>query len=216
MKQRSIWLNGGDEVKPEQPIQNIIRIEGLDGSDDDSTISHVRGTENQIVFYGEINTVTAGEICRLFHDTDLRLQNTKNMLGTDYDPTIHFKIRSDGGSLFDSLAVLDRMTTLKTKVHTYVEGGAASGATLISVAGKRRFIGKNSFMLIHQLSAGAYGNFQQLEDQQANYKRLMTSIKDIYKEYTKMPMKKLDEILKHDLWLTAKECLEYGMVDEII
>jgi ATP-dependent protease ClpP protease subunit len=44
----------------------------------------------------------------------------------------------------------------------------------------------------------------------------MTSIKDIYKTYTKMPMKKLDEILKHDLWLTAKECLEYGMVDEII
>lgn len=215
MKQRSIWLNGGDEAKQEQPIQNIIRIEGLNGEEETAT-SHIRGSENEIAFYGEINTITAGEICRLFHETDLRLQNTKNMLGTDYDPTIHFRIRSDGGSLFDSLAILDRMATLKTKIYTYVEGGAASGATLISVAGKRRFIGKNSFMLIHQLSAGAYGNFQQLEDQQANYKRLMTSIKEIYKEYTKMPMKKLDEILKHDLWLTAKECLEYGMVDEIV
>ena len=215
MKQRSIWLNEGDEAKQEQPIQNIIRIEGLNGEEETAT-SHIRGAENEIAFYGEINTITAGEICRLLHETDLRLQNTKNVLGTDYDPTIHFRIRSDGGSLFDSLAILDRMATLKTKVYTYVEGGAASGATLISVAGKRRFIGKNSFMLIHQLSAGAYGNFQQLEDQQANYKRLMTSIKEIYKEYTKMPMKKLDEILKHDLWLTAKECLEYGMVDEIV
>lgn len=215
MKQRSIWLNEGDEAKQEQPIQNIIRIEGLNGEEETAT-SHIRGAENEIAFYGEINTITAGEICRLLHETDLRLQNTKNVLGTDYDPTIHFRIRSDGGSLFDSLAILDRMATLKTKVYTYVEGGAASGATLISVAGKRRYIGKNSFMLIHQLSAGAYGNFQQLEDQQANYKRLMTSIKEIYKEYTKMPMKKLDEILKHDLWLTAKECLEYGMVDEIV
>jgi len=215
MKQRSIWLNGGDETKQEQPIQNIIRIEGI-GGEEEAVTSHIRGSENEIAFYGEINTVTAGEICRLLNETDLRLQNTKNMLGADYDPTLHFRIRSDGGSLFDSLAILDRMAYLKTKIYTYVEGGAASGATLISVAGKRRFIGKNSFMLIHQLSAGSYGNFQQLEDQQANYKRLMTSIKDIYKTYTKMPMKKLDEILKHDLWLTAKECLEYGMVDEII
>jgi len=44
----------------------------------------------------------------------------------------------------------------------------------------------------------------------------MVIIKDIYKEDTRLPMKKLDEILKHDIWFTAKECLEYGLVDHII
>ena len=41
-------------------------------------------------------------------------------------------------------------------------------------------------------------------------------IKELYKSYTKLPAKKLDEILKHDLWFDAKTCLEYKLVDEII
>ena len=45
---------------------------------------------------------------------------------------------------------------------------------------------------------------------------MMKNIKNIYKEYTKIPMKKLNEILKHDLFWDANTCLEYGMIDEII
>lgn len=211
MKHRSVWLNDGGEAA-EAPLP-IIKIEAPDVEDN---ISHIKGSENTISFYGEVNTVTAGEISRLLTEIDIKLQNTKNILGDDYTPTIHLKIRSDGGSLFEGLAILDRMRTLKSKIHTYVEGGAASAATLISVVGNKRYIGKNSLMLIHQLSAGNYGNFQQLEEQQENYRRLMQIIKSVYKQYTKMPMKTLEEILKRDLWLTAEECLKYGMVDEII
>ena len=45
---------------------------------------------------------------------------------------------------------------------------------------------------------------------------MMKTIKDVYKKYTKVPMKKLDEILKHDLLWDAKTCKEYGLIDEII
>jgi hypothetical protein len=38
----------------------------------------------------------------------------------------------------------------------------------------------------------------------------------VYKKYTKVPMKSLDEILKHDLLWDAKKCLDMGMIDEII
>ena len=44
----------------------------------------------------------------------------------------------------------------------------------------------------------------------------MRIIKDIYDEHTKIPKKKLKEILKHDLWFDAETCLEYGLIDEII
>lgn len=205
-----IWLNSSEE---EQPLEQIIRIES---PTDDSSLSHIKSTDNTIAFYGAVDILTAGEINRLLTEVDIKLQNTKNILGADYNPTIHFKIRSDGGGLFEGLAILDRIRTLKSNLYTYVEGGAASAATLISIAGKKRFIGKNSLMLIHQLSAGNYGNFQQLEDQQENYRRLMNIIKSVYKQYTKLPMKTLEEILKRDLWLTAEECLKFGMVDEII
>ena len=101
-------------------------------------------------------------------------------------------------------------------MHSYIEGAAASAATIISVACKKRFIGKYSKMLIHQLSAGTYGKFTELEDDMENNKHLMDTIKDIYKAYTNLPMKKLNEILKHDLWFDSKTCLDYGLVDEIV
>ena len=44
----------------------------------------------------------------------------------------------------------------------------------------------------------------------------MEMIKKLYKEYTKVPDKELDEILKHDLWWDAKKCLDYGLIDKIL
>ena len=70
-------------------------------------------------------------------------------------------------------------------------------------------------MLIHQLSSGLYGKYNELEDDMENNKHLMSTIKDIYKQHTTIPMKKLDEILQHDLWFDSKTCLDYGLVDEI-
>ena len=45
---------------------------------------------------------------------------------------------------------------------------------------------------------------------------MMKNIKDVYKKYTKLPMKQLDEILKHDLMWDAQTCLDYGMIAEIV
>ena len=44
----------------------------------------------------------------------------------------------------------------------------------------------------------------------------MELIKSIYGEYSKVPEKKIDELLKHDLWWDAKTCLKYGLIDKII
>ena len=45
---------------------------------------------------------------------------------------------------------------------------------------------------------------------------LMEKIKKIYSEHTKIPKRKLNQILKRDLWFDAEACLKYGLVDEII
>ena len=54
------------------------------------------------------------------------------------------------------------------------------------------------------------------EDEKQNLDLMMETIKRVYKEYTKVPMKKLDEILKHDLLWDAETCKALGLVDEII
>jgi ATP-dependent protease ClpP protease subunit len=70
--------------------------------------------------------------------------------------------------------------------------------------------------MIHQLSSNFWGTYSNFEDEKENLDLMMKTIKDVYKQYTKLPMKKLDEILKHDLMWDAKTCLGYGLVDEIV
>ena len=114
------------------------------------------------------------------------------------------------------MATVDVIRNLNSEVHSYIEGAAASAATIISVSCDKRYIGKYSKMLIHQLSSGSYGKYNELEDDMVNNKHLMSTIKEIYKEYTRVPMKKLDEILKHDLWFDSQTSLKLGLVDDII
>ena len=75
---------------------------------------------------------------------------------------------------------------------------------------------RHSFMLIHQLSSGLWGKYEELKDDMENCNLFMEMIYKIYSEHTKIPRKKLDEILKRDLWFDAETCLKYGLIDEII
>ena len=170
--------------------------------------------ENNLYFYGDITEANILELNATLHELDKKLSVTNVFL--DIRPIINLHINSYGGSLFASLATVDVLRNLNSEVHSYVEGAAASAATIISVACSKRYIGKYSKMLIHQLSSGIYGKYNELEDDMENNKHLMATIKSIYKEYTTIPMKKLDEILKHDLWFDSETCLGYGLVDEIV
>lgn len=179
--------------------------------------SSIKMLDNSVNFYADISAITCAELNRILRELDIRMQHAKITLNDpNYDPTIHLRINSYGGEIFAGLATVDVIRSLRTKVYTYIEGAAASAATLISISGKKRFIGKNGFMLIHQLSSICAGTFERLEDEQENNRRLMTCIKSLYKEYTKIPMKELDGILKKDLWFDAATCLKYGLVDGVI
>ena len=145
--------------------------------------------ENNLYFYGDITESNALELNAALYELDKKLSVTNVFL--DINPIINLRINSYGGSLFAGLATVDVIRNLKSEVHSYIEGAAASAATIISVACNKRFIGKYSKMLIHQLSASSYGKYTELEDDMINNKHLMTTIKEIYKSYTRMPMKKL-------------------------
>ena len=185
------------------------------GGDNQPASADIRVVENKIFFYGDVDTGSMLELNRLLVKVDIKLQNTRNILGDDYDPTIHLHVSTYGGLIYEALACVDTIRNLKTKVYTYADGNVASAGTLITAVGKKRFVGYHAHMLIHQLSSFMGGKFVEIEDDYQNLDRLMKTLKEFYKKYTKIPMKKLDEILKHDLWLNADECVQYGLVDEI-
>jgi len=176
--------------------------------------SVTRVIENDVYFYGDISEQNALELNSILYEVDKKLQVAG--LFVNSIPTINLHINSYGGSLFAGLATVDVIRGLKCNVNSYVEGAAASAATIISVSCDQRYIGRYSKMLIHQLTAGAYGKYNELEDDMENNKHLMETIKAIYKKYTKVPMSKLNEILKHDLWFDSEKCKDLGLIDHII
>jgi ATP-dependent protease ClpP protease subunit len=123
---------------------------------------------------------------------------------------------SSGGEIVSSLSAMDTILKCRAPINTIVDGNCASAATFLSIVGKRRYIKRNSFMMIHQLSAGALGKYNEVKDDIRNIEQLMRIMKDIYSKYTKVPTRKLNEVLKHDLWWKADVCLKYGLVDEIL
>jgi ATP-dependent Clp protease protease subunit len=176
----------------------------------------IRCIENKIFFYADIDSTSAVELNKMLIETDIKLQNTKNTLGDEYTPVCHLHLSSNGGEIFSAFAIVDTIRQMKSKVYTYVDGAAASAATLVLLAGEKRYMGKYSHLLIHQLSGGMYGKFNEMEDEIYNCTALMKLLKSFYKEKTKMPMKKLDEILSKDIWLNAEECQQFGIIDQII
>tara|TARA_Y100001938_G_C7787429_1_gene280870 strand:- start:236 stop:559 length:324 start_codon:yes stop_codon:yes gene_type:complete len=104
----------------------------------------------------------------------------------------------------------------KVPVVSVIDGCAASAATMMSVTASHRQMNRHAYMLIHQLSSGLWGKYEELKDDMENCDSFMKVIKEIYEEHTQVPKKELDKILKHDLWWDAEKCLKYGLIDEIL
>jgi len=170
---------------------------------------------NKILFYGDITESNILQLNKNLFILDAKLQRLKHSLD-GYEPVIELHLNTFGGSVYAALATVDTIRNLKTKVHTYVDGSVASAGTLISIIGGKRFMGSHAHLLIHQLSDGMYGKFQEMADTMYNCTNLMNMLKNYYKKYTKIPMKKFDDLIKKDIWLSADECLQYGIIDEII
>lgn len=175
----------------------------------------VRSMNNNIYFYGAVSESSTLELKNKLEELDLHLQTIAIHYQIEIPP-IHLHIQSYGGSLLHTFYIMDVIKTLKTPVYTYIDGFAASAATLMSVCGKRRFMTESSVMLVHQLSGGASGKFEELKNEYINMVEFMEIIKKTYLNYGNISSQNLDELLKQDLWLNSAKSLEYGFIDEII
>jgi len=176
----------------------------------------VEGDDNIIYFYAGVDLKENFKLNKEISTIGRQMEMVAVKLGMDVPPPIHLKINSYGGSVFAAFGSIDYIMRSKTPVYTYIDGCAASAGTIMSVCGAKRFIGENAYMLIHQLSSGMWGKYQELQDDMKNSDNLMKRIKEIYQTKTKIPKSKMDDLLKHDLWWDAKTCLKYGLVDEIL
>ena len=176
---------------------------------------HIAVHENKIYYYAGISRESAVELNKKIGELESKSLTMAKTLDIDAPP-IKMLINSGGGSITAGISSMDTILRCKVPVETYVDGFCASAATFLSVVGDGRYMSRNSYMLIHQLSSNFWGKYSEFEDEKQNLDLMMKTIKNVYKKYTKLPMKKLDEILKHDLMWDAETCLGYGLIDEIV
>ena len=170
--------------------------------------------ENRIYFYCPIGGTEALELNRIIRRLDVEMQYLKNRLECREVP-IHLHLHSPGGSIFAGLSIVDTIKNSTTPVYTYIDGSAASAATLVSIAGKKRFIGENGYMLIHQPQIEWAGKFDEFMDEISNQKSLYEKVVSLYIQHSNIKEAELKELLDHELWMDSKKCLELGLVDKV-
>ena len=125
-------------------------------------------------------------------------------------------IMSYGGDLDYMWSLIDTIEMSKTPVYTVNVGVAASAASLIFLAGHKRFMLPKSNLIIHEGSAQLAGDAIKVMDQSESYKQQLKQMKDYILERTEIPRNQLMRKRSNDWFVDAKYCLENKACDAIV
>jgi ATP-dependent Clp protease protease subunit len=136
----------------------------------------------------------------------------------DPEKDIYMYINSPGGSVTAGLAIYDTIQYIKPEVSTLCVGQAASMAAWLLAAGTKgkRFALPHARIMIHQPLGGAQGQATDIDIQAREIIRLREQMNNILVKHTGQSLKKIEKDTDRDLFLTGKQAVEYGLVDEVI
>lgn len=129
---------------------------------------------------------------------------------------INVRINSGGGDVFAGMAIHSALKRHKASVTVFVDGLAASIASIIAMAGDKVIMPKGSMMMIHNPWTSVWGaDAQSLRDMAAVLDKIRDSLIEVYEDKTKMNKEDIIALLDAESWMTATEAVEKGFADEI-
>ena len=136
----------------------------------------------------------------------------------DPEKDIYIYINSPGGSVTAGLAIYDTMQYIKPECSTLCVGQAASMAAWLLAAGAKgkRFALPHARIMIHQPAGGVQGQASDIDIQAREIIRLREQMNNILVKHTGQSLKRIEKDTDRDLFLTGKQAVEYGLVDEVI
>jgi ATP-dependent Clp protease protease subunit len=164
--------------------------------------------ERVIFVTGEINTDMAElVVAQLLH---LESENA--------DRDISMYISSPGGSVYAGLAIYDTMNFIKCDVSTCCVGFAMSMGSFLLAGGAngKRFALPNSRILIHQPLGGAEGQQSDIAIQAAEMLYIREKLEEELAKTTGQPLEQIHLDCERDKYMSAQECVEYGLIDKVI
>jgi ATP-dependent Clp protease, protease subunit len=211
-------LGGSDD----NPITKV--LESLTGG------RNVHQEHNHIVFNDDVSMDTIRQLIDLINDANreydrMHIDDTSNFI---MPKPLYLHIASNGGDLFAGLLAYDAIKNSKIPIYTVVDAYAVSAGSIMFMAGQKRFMHPNSYILIHQLSETIYGSQTNSSamDGAANNIELMERLYRIYltefkHNYSPVPSENilnkelLERHMAHDIYWNFQTCFKYGIADGI-
>ena len=154
-----------------------------------------------------------------YYDTDTSAAGFRDALKDLGDvKTINLHINSPGGSVFEGIAIYNMLKQNKAHVNVYVDGLAASIASVIAMSGDAIFMPSNSMLMIHNPWTMAVGNASELRKQADDLDKITESSIQTYLNQAgdKLDEETLRQLMDDETWLTAKEAVDYGLATEVV
>ena len=154
-------------------------------------------------------------------ETDVANQLVSSLLLLDadnHDAPIDFYINSPGGSLVDSMAIIDTMQCIQAAVRTICVGQASSAAAFVLAAGSRgtRAATPNAQVMIHQVNADIQGSAVDMQVQAQRVIKLQDNMLEMLVCWTGQHKERLEKDMDRDFYLSATEAKDYGLIDQVL
>ena len=198
-----------DEAEEKQPLQ-IEQPEGKLYEALHNQLGTLLDYEDSIIFIND--EITDHTLTDLVIRMRSLLQHRKNKTAP-----VNLMINSPGGDIYEMFGIIDYIESLDIKVNTICRGRAFSAAAVILTCGTgTRMMSKRSTVMFHQSSSFLGGKMSDITAYLDNVKNLEKVIYSMLAERTKKDAEWWRNKMRSDMFLTAEELLEIGVIDQII
>lgn len=166
-------------------------------------IQNKAGETADVYIFDEIGTygITAQEF----------INDIKDLKGSP----INLRINSLGGDVFDGMAMYNVIKRREAKTTVYIEGIAASIATIIALGADEVVMAENSLFMIHNAWGGTMGEAKEMRKTADTLDKISGELIDIYRKKTGLSYEVLSEMMDEETWLNAEEALSMGFINTI-
>lgn len=142
-------------------------------------------------------------------------KDVRRMLADIKTSIVNVHIHSNGGDAFEGVAICNLLKNHKATINVYIDGMAASAASVIAMAGDKIIMPGNTMMMVHRASVLSYGNAESLRKTADTLAKVDEALIQSYTDRFKGDQMELEKLLDEETFLTAKEAMSYGFCDEI-
>ena len=170
-----------------------------------------------LYIYGDVEEVGIDWVNMVYVESENSAKFFREELGKHPGAKqIDVYINSYGGSVFEGTAIYNQLKRHPAQKTVFIDGFACSVASIIAMAGDKIVMPKNAMMMIHNMWTVAIGNAKELRKAADDLDTISEGNRQAYlqKAGDKLDEAQLLKMLQEETWLTAEQCIEYGLADE--